>query len=322
MIGKIILTILAIIILLLVILTLHTKWKNKQPFIKEGYYEVYETSFSIEKEYQGMGSYEVSSKKYPVEDKAIVNYSVWYPTELEKSSKTYPLVVIANASGVPAFRYEPFFEHLASWGFIVIGDQNHMTNSGASCAKGLDLMLGFQNDKTNLFYQKIDIKHIGIAGFSQGGVGAIKAVTAQDNGYHYKTIFTGSAPHADLAETLKWTYDISKIHIPYFMNAGTLKNDTGEDGGIGVCPLFSLENNYNAITANVLKVRSRAANADHEDMLIRSDPYMTAWLRYHLMNDEKAGKAFVGENPELLTNTNWQDVEISVPEVSDNPVSE
>lgn len=35
--------------------------------------------------------------------------------------------------------------------------------------------------------------------------------------------------------------------------------------------------------------------------------YMVAWFRYHLMNDEYAGKAFSGENAEILNNENWQD---------------
>lgn len=45
-------------------------------------------------------------------------------------------------------------------------------------------------------------------------------------------------------------------------------------------------------------------------MLHRGDGYMTAWFRYTLLNDVNAGKAFVGTNPEIKHNEQWQDVKI------------
>ena len=44
-------------------------------------------------------------------------------------------------------------------------------------------------------------------------------------------------------------------------------------------------------------------------MLVRTDGYMTAWMLYHLQNDEEAGQGFIGDNAEILTNLNYQDVE-------------
>lgn len=78
------------------------------------------------------------------------------------------------------------------------------------------------------------------------------------------------------------------------MNAGTLKGDTGENGGIGIAPLSSLEENFNAVSPDVLKVRARAVGADHEDMLVRSDGYMVAWMLYQLQGDVEAGSVFLG----------------------------
>ena len=37
---------------------------------------------------------------------------------------------------------------------------------------------------------------------------------------------------------------------------------------------------------------------------------MMAWFLYQLQNDNEAAKIFVGSNPELLQNDNWQDVMI------------
>lgn len=43
-------------------------------------------------------------------------------------------------------------------------------------------------------------------------------------------------------------------------------------------------------------------------MLRYVDGYMTAWFMYWLQNDAYAGEAFLGEDAEILTNPNWQDV--------------
>ena len=82
-----------------------------------------------------------------------------------------------------------------------------------------------------------------------------------------------------------------------------------EKGYSGVSPLSAQISNYNSISVEVQKVRARAAGAEHEQMLMRSDGYMTAWMLYQLTGNEEAGSVFVGENAEILHNANWQDVE-------------
>ena len=82
----------------------------------------------------------------------------------------------------------------------------------------MDYILDIKND--SILYNKIDITNIGIIGYSQGGAGAIRAVTEFENGKYYKTMFTGSAAYPFLANNMGWSYDISKVNIPYFMTAG------------------------------------------------------------------------------------------------------
>ena len=45
---------------------------------------------------------------------------------------------------------------------------------------------------------------MGVAGYSQGGAGAINAVTKFENSSLYKTLFTGSAAHPMLAIAQGW----------------------------------------------------------------------------------------------------------------------
>ena len=176
----------------------------------------------------------------------------------------------------------------------------------------LDYLLNLPQD--HQLNGRIDTENIGIVGFSQGGAGALAAVTMFDNGTAYKTIFTGSAAYPFLAGNLGWKYDVSKIGIPYFMAAGTGETD---DKGVpditkeyaGVAPLASLIENYEAISDDTFKVRARATGAEHEEMLARSDGYMTAWMLYQLQGDNEAAAVFIGEDAEILHNNNWQDVE-------------
>ena len=97
------------------------------------------------------------------------------------------------------------------------------------------------------------------------------------------------------------------------MVAGTGKSDDSgadpEKSYGGVSPLSAQIANYNSIGEDVQKVRARAVGAEHEQMLMRSDGYMTAWMLFQLTGNEEAGTVFGGENAEILHNANWQDVE-------------
>ena len=310
---KILLIVVCVIAVLLVSLVGCFAWLAKQPVVKKDYYNDVVTDKPLEQKYTAMGSNDVSFAEYNAGDKKIGCYRIWYPTAMENSAEKYPLVVMANGTGIPSSKYEAIFEHLASWGFIVVGNEDESSFDGKSSDAGLDLMLNLNGDDTSIFYGKIDIQNIGIAGHSQGGVGAINAVTAQESGTYYKTIYTASTTHLALAEALKWEYDVSKIQIPYFMVAGTLQVDAGDgiegSSNVGIAPLFSLQENYAAISEQVEKIMARRVNTDHGDMLPYADGYMTAWFMYQLKGDSDAAKVFVGDDAEILSNENWQDVQ-------------
>ena len=54
---------------------------------------------------------------------------------------------------------------------------------------------------------------------------------------------------------------------------------------------------------------ARHTSKDHEEMGAEGDAYMTAWFSYFLKADSVAGKAFVGDDAEILKNTDrWIDI--------------
>ena len=279
--------------------------------IAEGYYLNFKSDAPLEMKYSQLGPYETSYIEFASDNESIGKIRVWYPADLETGDLVWPMILVVNASGTPAASYEPFFPRLASWGFIVVGNEDGQTGNGETASLTLNFLLNMPSD--SVLSGKIDYDSMGIIGYSQGGAGAICAVTNYENGAHYKAMFTGSAAYPTLAKNMGWEYDVSKVTIPYFMAAGTGKSDdSGKDPETsygGVSPLSALIANYDSIADDVPKVRARAAGAEHEQMLMRSDGYMTAWMLYQLTGDEEAGSVFLGENAEILHNANWQDVE-------------
>ena len=309
--------IVGIVVVLLIVLTIKNHFDSLKPHLTDDYYTEFKSDYELEKKYAGLGSYEVANADYDAGDKKIGKYRVWYPTELESKQQEYPLIVITNASNVAAMNYEPYFQRLASWGFIVAGNEDRQAGSGESTSLTLDFVLKLNDKSDSVFYKKISQTNIGIIGFSQGGAGAIRAATEFENSNRYKTIFTGSAAYPFLAKNMGWEYDASKISIPYFMTAGTGSSD---DSGVediyqkfgGVCPLEALKDIYSTMSQDVTKIRARATGAEHEDMLKRPDGYMTAWMCWQLQGDTEAAKAFTGDQAEIMQNMNWQDKEANI----------
>ncbi|MBQ6572323.1 MAG: hypothetical protein IIX31_06515 [Alistipes sp.] len=234
---------------------------------------------------------------------------VWMPQSVAPSPR--PIIIVVNGSNAIASRCEPFFERLASWGFVVVGNDDPMAGRGDSTSRTLDFLLAAADDDEHPLYGLIDTSKIGIAGYSQGGAGALRAATEFANSHCYTTLFTCSAASQLLSQNLGWAYDPAKVQIPYFMVAGTGVSDAGDgkpDGWVGVTPLASLEENYAVVPEGVERVMARRVNAEHEDMMACSDAYLTAWMLYRLYGDEQAAKAFVGDTAEIRHNGLWQDV--------------
>ena len=294
-------------------------WSRDVPSVTADYYAQTQTGGEIEETYTAMGEYDVDYAEYPAQDLLIKQYKIWYPSALAgEEGREWPIVVMANGTGVPASRYAPVFRHLASWGFVVIGNEMQNSWSGGASAGALDLLAELNEDPSSLFYHKLDLDNVGSAGHSQGAIGAINAVTAQPNGDSYKALYLASTPASLYASTLEWAYDPALIDVPCFMTAGTGLLDAGEAGSpevaeeaqeVSISPLWSQEENYGLIPDSVPKLRARRTGADHAEMLPWPDGYMTAWFMYWLQGDEAAGRAFFGPDAEIVQNPHRQDIE-------------
>lgn len=307
---KKILTIIKIVGILILIgiigLLLLLKYLSNKPMNDE-YFKKIKSNYKLEEKYTRYGTHEIASSQQESGNEAFNTYKIWYPKTMLKGNATYPVVVMVNGTGVPYTKYEAIFKHLASWGFIVIGNDDGTSWTGTSTSESLNLILELNKTEGNIFYQKVDTDKIGVAGHSQGGVGAINAVTNFDNSHMYKSIYTASCTQLPLANALKWDYDVEKVTIPYFMVAGAGVSDANT-----ITPLTSLKEHFDILKDCSSLVMARRSNVDHGEMLIYADSYMTAWFCYTLLEDVEAARIFEGKSPEIMNNKNWQDVAISI----------
>ncbi|MDO4434764.1 MAG: hypothetical protein Q4B82_09345 [Alysiella sp.] len=62
-----------------------------------------------------------------------------------------PVVVFANGTGMQYYKYKAVFEHLASWGFVVIGNDDKESWSGLSSSQSLAVPDNLNSNKNSLF---------------------------------------------------------------------------------------------------------------------------------------------------------------------------
>ena len=268
-----------------------TIWNNilYAPMVNDGYQQSIDYKGELERKYAMNGTLAIDSFAVESGDERTKRFEVWFPKEMRTTQKKYPLVVMANGTGVFASRYKPIFEHLASWGFIVVGNEDGSSWWGHGTAATLDFILKQNATQGSLFYGKVKTDAIGLAGHSQGGVGTFHAAADFDNSRSYKAICAMSGNDPSVA---------AKIQCPVLLMMGTGGLDANGMKGVMEC--------YSKIKSQPVVV-GRLRNTEHGDVLTKGDAYMTAWMRYWLCGDQQAAKCFVGNQAEIMSNKGWQE---------------
>ena len=174
--------------------------------MKSSYIDKIKTSFPIEDRYRMYGMYVSSDITFEnVNIERVKKIKVYYPNEMVLfPGKKYPLVIMANGTGVEYFKYEATFKHLSSWGFIVAGNDDPSTCQGDSVINTLKYMLNLNNSNTSLFYNKIDLAKIGLSGHSQGGCGVFNSNSKHGElSKYFKCAFSSSATTKSLIDSWK-----------------------------------------------------------------------------------------------------------------------
>ncbi|MCI8466585.1 MAG: alpha/beta hydrolase [Bacilli bacterium] len=243
--------------------------------VPKNYTKEVKTGGHLEEKYLKVGECKVKSTKSKATELTKYNY-VYYPEELENSNKKYPVVVVLNGTGVLPKKYKALFKHLASWGFIVVGNDDGSTGFGKSSDETIDYIKKATDDKDSVLYGKIDINNIGITGHSQGGAGVFTAISIMEHRNDYKTAVALSPTHEETAFAFGWNYDLTKINIPTLIIAGTQGNFETQ----AVIPFEKMISMYDKISSK--KVMMRRVGVEHGQMLYSADGYVTAWFMWQL----------------------------------------
>ncbi len=273
---------------------------------KGGFYKgEINTKMPIEGRYAKRGGEEVATAEFESDSRAIGKIVAVYPQTMLGEGSPLPIVSIGNASNTTAYDLMEAMEHLASWGFVVIGNMDRQTGTGASISQTLDEFLDLAARPDNLFHGRIDTTKIAVAGYSQGAYGAVMAATAYPNSHRYKAVYLCSCPQKQLGINLKWgATDFARITAPLLMVAGT-----GNWDSTIISPEEAFQANFDETTGAYPVVAARHTSKDHEEMGGEGDAYMTAWLAYFLKGDTAAGEAFVGDDAEIVRNSErWTNV--------------
>jgi predicted dienelactone hydrolase len=252
---------------------------------------------AIENYYKAQGSWAVSTGT--ATDSHGYTYHLWYPTNLGSGGYLHPIISFGVGTSATPSQYADTLDQLASWGFVVIANDNGTQGLGQYIVAGAQYMVAKNSDSGSIFYNKLDTSKIGAFGHSQGAGGVLNAVLAQP------TLFKAAIPNA-LPNPMWWSTPVPSLTgwptaVPIWIQCGT------SDGLI--CSLSAMQTWYNQVPGAA--ARARAKSAGHNELQAANNKYQgydTAWFLYTLKGDTYARGAFAGASPELPTNTTrWQD---------------
>ena len=261
---------------------------------------------TIEIRYAAAGKYAVSTMTATSinDDKGL---TIFYPTNME-TGKVYPLVTWGNGTYTGPSYYVKLLSSIASYGFVVVASNDSNVGTGTKMINAAQYILDQNGDPSSIFYKKIDVNNIASIGYSQGAAGAVNVATDASFGPKIKTVVCLSLVLPATNISLKAPCDVSKIG-----NKPTLLL-SGEVETANLAPPAVTKAYYDVMVgAGSPCAMAILPQAGH---LVTWDTggnqrlwgYVNAWLMYQLQGDNIARGAFAGNNPEILTNTNWLNV--------------
>lgn len=204
----------------------------------------------------------------------------------------YPVILWGNGTNTMPAIYAPMLGQWASYGFIVAAATTGAAGTGKEMLGCLDYLAKENARAGSAFKGAVDLAHVGAAGHSQGGRGAIMA--GRD------TRVTATAPIQPY--TANETYEAgseARQHGPMLLLSGGADRVADPVGNQE--PVFD--------GANVPVVWATANGAGHSTPSTRdSGPYRaatTAWFLWQLKGDAKAAGMFKGDPCGYCTDPVW-----------------
>jgi pimeloyl-ACP methyl ester carboxylesterase len=212
-------------------------------------------------------------------------YTLYYPATL---AGRRPVVVWGNGTFAVPVIYSGLLRHLASHGFIVAAANTPFSGTGLEMRAGIDLLAGLDSDPGSEFYRHVDLEHVGAAGHSQGGMGAVNA---------------GVDPRIDTTVPI----EPGPLAAPGQLNGPVLFLSGTSDVIVPAPLVVAMWHQATQVPAVYGSLRA----ATHFEPTGDGGGFrgvITAWFAYQLTGDPAAAAEFTGPTCGLCTDGAWTDV--------------
>lgn len=212
----------------------------------------------------------------------------YYPSNIKKSSKTYPAIVWANGTMCPPDMYDGLLKEIAEGGYIVIANGETMAADGTAQRASIDFIIEQNGDSSSIFYKKVNTEKIGAAGHSQGGRSSVNAA-AVDSRIDCVLSLAGS----------NFDYEAELLSTPTLFIAGS--SDMVVDAGMWIEPAYEICKGpaVYASLKGAIHTRCCTNPSDYSGYAVK---WFDAWLK----NDSNALATFK-DGGELSQDSKWQD---------------
>ena len=133
--------------------------------VPNNYIDLEDNEGDLEKLYSKMGEYQTNKENIKFEENQKYNYMMFYPKDESNSNEDikYPVIIFFNNLNRTYEINEPIFNHLASYGFVIITDDNKNSTNGESIKTIIEKINDLNNNQSFILYKKLDINNIGIS---------------------------------------------------------------------------------------------------------------------------------------------------------------
>lgn len=259
----------------------------------------------------GTGQYKAIMREDP---SLSTEHTIFVPQDLTPFSVQKPLPVLVWGNGACAnspWEHMNFLNEIASHGFIVLATgeipmkdewyKGPMSRADQQI-QSLDWIIAQNSDPKSPYYQKIDTKHICLAGMSCGGLQTlhncadkrITSIMICNSGLFKQS----NAAQAVGGMPMPPKSKLKELHTPIMYMLGG-KEDIAYENGMDD---FHLIDHVPAVAINYPVGHGgtyRQPNGGEFTI-----PAL-AWLKWQLKGDKQAAKMFVGKKPELLKREKW-----------------
>lgn len=216
-------------------------------------------------------------------------YTLYRPSDPRPGEK-FPVLSWANGTCAKVIGYDGLLSHLASHGFIVIAANSRYTGSGQAQLKGVDWVLAQNDDANSPLYQHVATELIGLFGHSQGG--ASTWVASADPRVKTSIVLNAGASTPRSIPSFFLTGDMDVAFALNGSRSGAMMQE--------VSAFIQLHKGSNHITLMTEPARVY--------------PAVTAWFRYHLLNDAEGRTWFAGDACKLCNQPDeWEYIAKGLP---------